>query len=213
MSKRINAKAKGSRAERAFAEWLRERGCVSARRTQQYSGTEGTSDITATELSNWHIEHKATKDGNIPPNKLAKWLEQIATDCPSSMQRARVIINTPNRHEPVAFMDMESHFRCQEAGCFAEAKLAMVQSCMGLGEADNFRLKLDRLSEQSFLYELFSGTQTLRLINVVAGRAVSPTNGHVFICMDAKDWLQVALMYEHFMALRKQAMQNDKALN
>lgn len=98
----INGKQKGSAGERGLASWLRESGCPSARRTQQYSGTEGTSDVVADELSEWHIEHKATKSAKIEPSKLIKWFEQVRTDCPAG--KLSVIINTPNARERVAIL-------------------------------------------------------------------------------------------------------------
>lgn len=54
----VNSKRKGSNGEREAAEYLRGLGFASARRTQQYCGTEGTSDVVADELPHVHIEVK-----------------------------------------------------------------------------------------------------------------------------------------------------------
>lgn len=50
------SKEKGKRGEREFAALLRGLG-IDSRRTQQYSGTDGTSDVSS-ELDGVHIEVK-----------------------------------------------------------------------------------------------------------------------------------------------------------
>lgn len=102
----MNSKQKGSRGERELAQWLRDNGCASARRTQQYCGTEGTSDITVAELSDWHIEHKATKNAKIQPSMLKAWFKQVRTDCPTD--KLPVIINTPDNRERVAILPLRT---------------------------------------------------------------------------------------------------------
>ena len=52
-----NSKQKGSAAERQVANLLKEFG-YNARRTNQFCGKEGTSDVTCKELP-WHIEVKS----------------------------------------------------------------------------------------------------------------------------------------------------------
>lgn len=60
-----NSKQKGSRGEREFSEhWAAETGFIT-RRTQQYCGTEGTSDVTCESLPRLHIEVKYGARPNI----------------------------------------------------------------------------------------------------------------------------------------------------
>lgn len=86
--KRINICQRGKEGERGLAELLREFGFKSARRSQQFSGKgDGAkSDVVAPdELPDVHFENKMTKSPNLERSKLAKWVEQISTDCPAHM--------------------------------------------------------------------------------------------------------------------------------
>lgn len=76
MSKRINSRAKGKEAEQELARVLRSLGFPDARRTQQYSGTEGTSDITG--IAGLHIECKHSK--KVTMAFLLKWMQQAIRD-------------------------------------------------------------------------------------------------------------------------------------
>ncbi len=60
----INSNNKGKVGEREFANLLKEHGYESARRTQQYSGTEGTSDVTCENLPH-HFEVKRNERLNV----------------------------------------------------------------------------------------------------------------------------------------------------
>lgn len=84
MSKQINGKQKGKRIELEAVHLLQKNGCLSAHRTQQYAGATGTSDITAEELPNIHIEVKGTKEKTLTQSKLKSWLEQVVRDCPET---------------------------------------------------------------------------------------------------------------------------------
>lgn len=57
---RINSKTKGAVGELEFSKFLQEKG-FTARRTQQYCGTEGNSDVTCVELKHIHFEVKRIK--------------------------------------------------------------------------------------------------------------------------------------------------------
>ncbi|HSW70354.1 MAG TPA: hypothetical protein VLH77_00045 [Gammaproteobacteria bacterium] len=83
--KRINAIQKGKRVERVLVNWLKERGILSARRTQQYSGNnDGPSDVIAPdELPSFHIECKATASKKLTLSLLKKWYAQLERDCPA----------------------------------------------------------------------------------------------------------------------------------
>lgn len=64
--KRKNSKKKGSRVEREWVNFLKERGVFSARRTQQYCGANSDSDVeTAVELPFIHHEVKGVEALNI----------------------------------------------------------------------------------------------------------------------------------------------------
>jgi Holliday junction resolvase len=69
-----NSKQKGSRGERELRDLLKSFG-LKARRTQQYSGTEGTSDVTCPDLDFLHIEVKRTENF-----KGYQWIEQAKKD-------------------------------------------------------------------------------------------------------------------------------------
>ena len=141
----VNAKQKGSRGERELAEWLRENGCASARRTQQYCGTEGTSDITVKELSDWHIEHKATKNAKIPPSMLKSWFKQVRTDCPAD--KLPVIINTPNGRERVAILPLRTVETLRATvGVFSNVQLLYVDTA--LGNAQDFEYLLNKILDE-----------------------------------------------------------------
>lgn len=98
----VNQKKKGSRIELELVHWLKNHGIESARRTQQFSGKEGTSDIVATdELPNWHIESKGTKSSLLTRSTIKKWLTQVKTD---SKQKYSVILNKANSKDLVALI-------------------------------------------------------------------------------------------------------------
>ena len=59
-----NSRAKGAAGEREFAASMRELGYTS-RRTQQYCGTAGDSDVVVDELSEIHFEVKRVERINI----------------------------------------------------------------------------------------------------------------------------------------------------
>lgn len=56
----MNSRQKGKRGELEWSHWLTERGHP-ARRSQQYSGTAGTSDVTCDSLGAFHLEVKRTE--------------------------------------------------------------------------------------------------------------------------------------------------------
>jgi len=69
-----NSREKGKRGEREFAEVLRGMG-ISARRSQQYAGNEGTADLK-TDVPGLHVEVKRrTRIGAV------RFMEQAERDC------------------------------------------------------------------------------------------------------------------------------------
>ena len=71
----VNGKQKGSAGERELAAKLRQHG-FTARRTQQFCGAAGDSDVTCTELSSYHIECKRVERLNVDAA-----MEQSLRDC------------------------------------------------------------------------------------------------------------------------------------
>lgn len=85
----VNAIQKGKRVEREVAQLLNKLlpGC-NARRTQQYCGKEGTSDVTAEgPLANWHIESKGYSFPYLEFKQLGKWLDQTRRDASEGAKR------------------------------------------------------------------------------------------------------------------------------
>lgn len=83
-----NSNSKGKRGEREFANLLKDNGYF-ARRTQQYSGTEGTSDVTS-ELP-FHFEVKRVERLN-----LSKAMEQAINDSDDNLP---VVAHRKNRED------------------------------------------------------------------------------------------------------------------
>lgn len=68
------SKRKGKTGELELAKQFTEAG-FPARRTQQFSGAEGTSDVTVADLPELHIEGKRAERP-----LLVRWLEQARSD-------------------------------------------------------------------------------------------------------------------------------------
>jgi len=189
---KINAKQKGSSGERALAEWLRDNGCPSARRTQQYCGTEGTSDVTVTELFSWHIEHKATKSANIPPSKLAAWLQQVGTDCPAG--KLPVIINTPNNRSRIAIIPAITveALRAHVTG-FTQVFTLYVDT-LG-GNACDFENELRRINAEWVTRHIVCG-ETCPSWCTLIGNVKTKLGVQHYLVLRASDWLALAKDYQ-----------------
>lgn len=61
----INSCAKGKRAERAWAQWVRLNLRANARRGQQFAGGPDSPDIVCTDLPGMHCEVKAVEKLNL----------------------------------------------------------------------------------------------------------------------------------------------------
>jgi len=99
----VNAKQKGKRVELEIAHWLGQFG-LEARRTQQFNGAEGLSDVVCEQLRDWHIEVKGTASPTLPKSILAKWYAQIFRDCP--VDQKPVIFNKANGKDIVAIVPL-----------------------------------------------------------------------------------------------------------
>lgn len=76
----VNSIQKGKRVERELAAWLREQGFTDARRSQQYCGDNGDSDVVGESLSKFHVECKATSSCTLTRSTLKKWYDQVEND-------------------------------------------------------------------------------------------------------------------------------------
>lgn len=76
----VNSRQKGKRGELEAVKFLKSLG-FDARRTQQYSGAEGTSDVTCLDLPDWHIEVKYGVQGlDLGTARWWQALDQAQTD-------------------------------------------------------------------------------------------------------------------------------------
>lgn len=86
----INSKRKGKVGELELVNILKDRG-LTARRTQQYSGTDGTSDVICEELNDFHIEVKRDERLNVQ-----KALTQAEND---SINKVPIVVHRKNREK------------------------------------------------------------------------------------------------------------------
>ena len=70
-----NSRAKGAAGERELANKLKEHG-FTARRTHQFCGKAGDSDVVCEELDSYHIEVKRVQNLNVD-----KAIDQATRDC------------------------------------------------------------------------------------------------------------------------------------
>jgi Holliday junction resolvase len=71
----MHSRNKGKRGELELANKLKEHG-FTARRTQQFCGKAGDSDVVCTELADYHIECKRVQNLNVD-----KAIDQATRDC------------------------------------------------------------------------------------------------------------------------------------
>lgn len=101
--KRVNGKAKGNVGERDLANWLKARGILSARRTQQYSADAGDSDVVAPdELPKVFFESKFYKTDTLGIETLKSWAKRLLETCPED--QLPVIFFRSNRQKWVAMV-------------------------------------------------------------------------------------------------------------
>ena len=81
----VNGKQKGSAGERELASKLREYG-FTARRTQQFCGAAGDSDVECSELHQFHIEVKRVEKLNVD-NAMDQSLRDCHERVPTVMHR------------------------------------------------------------------------------------------------------------------------------
>ena len=94
----VNSKKKGKTGELEVANYLKKRG-LNARRTQQYSGTEGTSDVICEEWPDTHIEVKRNETLNVE-----KALQQAIRD---SEGKTPIVIHRKNNEKWKVTMQLD----------------------------------------------------------------------------------------------------------
>ena len=102
----MNSRQKGKRGELELSEFLREHG-YTARRGQQYSGTETSADIV-TSLP-FHVECKRVEAGN-PYD----WLAQAIRD--SAGKKVPVVFHKRNRRDWIVVLRAEDFMRMNHVG-------------------------------------------------------------------------------------------------
>lgn len=93
-----NGRQKGKRGELELANRLKELG-LTARRTQQFCGREGTSDVVCEELSFYHLEVKRVERLNID-----EAFSQAVRDCG---ERTPVVVHRRNQKPWLVTMSLE----------------------------------------------------------------------------------------------------------
>lgn len=94
----VNGKQKGKRGELELSARLKELG-LTARRTQQFCGKAGDSDVECEELSLYHIEVKRVEKLNID-----QAMSQAVSDCGS---KTPVVIHRRNGKPWLATLFLE----------------------------------------------------------------------------------------------------------
>ena len=107
MSK-INSKRKGKVGELQVANYLNKKG-LTARRTQQYCGSEGTSDVICEEWSDTHIEVKRDEHLNVE-----KALQQAISDCEEN--KIPIVVHRKNREQWKVTMLLDDFIELKEKG-------------------------------------------------------------------------------------------------
>jgi Holliday junction resolvase len=93
----INSRAKGARAERELAEYIRSFG-FAARRGQQFSGSADSPDVV-TDIEGVHFESKRVEKGSIYP-----WLAQAKRDAGDKIP---VVAHRRNGEEWIAILPLK----------------------------------------------------------------------------------------------------------
>lgn len=92
---------------------MKERGVLSARRTQQFNGL-GESDVIADELSTFHIECKGTKDSVLRRSTLKDWEAQLRKDCPEG--KKAVLFWKANNQDWTVLVPMDIVYNTKSEG-------------------------------------------------------------------------------------------------
>lgn len=192
----INSCVKGKVVERALVDWLKEHGIASARRTEQYNGAEGISDVIAdVELSHWHIESKGCKKALLTCGTLKDWYGQVERDCPSDLKP--VIFVKSNNKELIAL------FRHEEV---MDLSAKAAQFLFSVEESFIPTLHLDRATRTHKFYEAIYGKKPL--LHVAGFEYEEGKYAHA---LDAETALKLMLKYESSFAKPIKTLGNSNA--
>lgn len=189
----INQCSKGKRVEREIAQWLRENGYPSARRSQQFNGGEGLADIVADEpaIKEWHIESKGTKLASLKRSQLLDWYDQVDRDCPENMNS--VVINQARGKPLVALLPLQVWNRWWDFKRIVTAPNILIGGSYSLYDSLNY------FHRKTIVANLIGDEKNALAIQVVFAEVESnevPLNTKVFACMLADDWIkQVTILW------------------
>lgn len=108
-TKCINQCQKGKRVERELVNWFKERNIPDAKRTEQYSGDTGDSDVEAPEsLPSFFIESKGTKSATLGKAKIKAWVKTAVAQC--SSHQIPVIFHRADNYDWLGILPAEVFF-------------------------------------------------------------------------------------------------------
>ena len=178
----VNCNQKGKRVERYNVKWLRDRGVLSAKRTEQYCGKGGTSDIEAdVELPSFHIESKGTANKKLTKSKLKDWYEQLYTDVKDG--RLPVILHVANGEEPIALIPIDTALKMK-------LEVLTIKGVSGSSFDPFDDIKNDNLNRK--IFNAFS----LGLPDLVSILAYEVAPGKIFLATDGSRFLREMIKYE-----------------
>lgn len=176
----VNSKQKGKRVELELVHWLEDHG-IRARRTQQFNGAEGLSDIISADLPECHIECKGVKDATLNRSKLLEWLEQVIRDCPAD-QPAPVLLCKSNGKAVVAALPLSvwEYIKPADESCYFAA-------CVEPSINPTYELK--KVKDTVRLLFFAERMRCVTLAGVYYGADLD--KGLVWVFLDGEDWLHV----------------------
>lgn len=187
-----NVCVKGKRVERNIVNWLKERGCPSARRSAQHCGqpADGStglidnSDVLAPdELPHWHIESKGTKNPKLPACKARSWFKQLHEDCP--VEKLGVVLHTADAYAPIALLDFQT---------YKAIALEVGSMFVAAEESFNPAPDLKKMEKGCLIYAILTGKSDL--FSFTGAIAFMPDDGRIVIAIKGTLWLAWALEWE-----------------
>lgn len=200
----VNACQKGKRVERDLANWLKLKGCSSARRSSQHCGkpTNGTTGeidnsdiIVPDELPNWHIESKATKSPSITCSKLKSWIAQIRQDCPAG--KLSVILNVANGWPVTAIMTSD---------VYKAVALQITSIDVCTDASFDPAIRLAKLERGSRIYSSLMGKEAPRFAGMTC---FEPEIGICIAAVNGSLWIEWALAYEKKLSTLKESLKEE----
>lgn len=187
-----NVCIKGKRVERSIVNWLKDRGCPSARRSAQHCGKPALGEgglldnsdiIVPDELPSWHIESKGTTSPKLVISKVRNWFKQVTEDCPAN--KIPVILHTANAYAPVALMSFNTY-----------KTIALSVGQMSIAAEESFCPAPDLIKMQkgSRIYAIL--TEKIKEFVFTGAIAFEYSFNELAIAVEAPLWLHWALEYE-----------------